>query len=76
MEGSFHHRPDEVVDPEFSNFKINLKNLAELTGEDTYSGVATLPHTGLAVIFKEGATSTDRWSSAYRNYQNLNLKNY
>ena len=55
------YRPDEGVDPEFSNFKINLQNLAELTGEDTYSWSGYLAaHRARRSFFKKmGATSTD-----------------
>ena len=55
------YRPDSVVDPEFPNFKINLQNLAELTGEDTYSWSGYLTaHRARRLFFKKmGATSTD-----------------
>ena len=55
------YRPDDVVDPEFSNFKINLQKLSELTGEDTYSWSGYLAaHRARRLFFKKmGATATD-----------------
>ena len=55
------YRPDNVVNPEFANFKANLKKLAELTGEDTYSWSGYLAaHRARRLFFKKmGATSTD-----------------
>jgi glucuronate isomerase len=55
------YRPDNVIDPEFREFKNNLKRLGELTGEDTYSwGGYIRAHRARRLYFKNlGATATD-----------------
>lgn len=55
------YRPDPVVDPEFEGFRGNLKTLADLTGEDTFSWTGYLAaHRQRRAFFASmGATSTD-----------------
>lgn len=55
------YRPDPVVDPEFEGFRDNLKTLADLTGEDTFSWTGYLAaHRQRRAFFASmGATSTD-----------------
>ena len=55
------YRPDDVVDPEFRNFKKNLRKLGELTGENTFSWNGYIrAHYARRRFFKEmGATATD-----------------
>jgi len=55
------YRPDNVVDPELANFKVNLKKLSELSGEDTYcwSGYLAAHRARRAFFKKMGATATD-----------------
>ena len=55
------YRPDNVVDPEFANFKASVKKLADLTGQDTYSWTGYLAaHRARRSFFKKmGATATD-----------------
>jgi glucuronate isomerase len=55
------YRPDAVVDPEFDGFAANVRQLGELTGEDTMSWPGYLAaHRQRRAVFKDmGATSTD-----------------
>ena len=55
------YRPDPVVDPEFDGFAQNLRNFAEITGEDTTRWTGYLAaHRKRRAFFKSmGATSTD-----------------
>ena len=55
------YRPDPVVDPEFEGFRDNLKTLADLTGEDTFSwtGYRAAHRQRRAFFASMGATSTD-----------------
>ncbi|MEY4237415.1 MAG: hypothetical protein RL339_16 [Pseudomonadota bacterium] len=55
------YRPDPVVDPDFEGFRDNLKTLAGLTGEDTFSWTGYLAaHRQRRAFFASmGATSTD-----------------
>ncbi len=55
------YRPDPVVDPEFEGFRDNLRTLADLTGEDTFSWTGYLAaHRQRRAFFASmGATSTD-----------------
>ena len=55
------YRPDPVIDPEFEGFSDNLKTLADLTGEDTFSWTGYLAaHRQRRAFFASmGATSTD-----------------
>ena len=55
------YRPDPVIDPEFEGFRGNLKALADLTGEDTFSWAGYLAaHRQRRAFFASmGATSTD-----------------
>ncbi len=55
------YRPDNVVDPDFPNFRENIKKFGEITGEDTASWKGYLKaHQKRRAFFKTfGATSTD-----------------
>jgi glucuronate isomerase len=55
------YRPDAVIDPEFEGFIDNLKALADLTGEDTFSWSGYLnAHRARRAFFKTlGTTATD-----------------
>ena len=55
------YRPDAVIDPEFEGFINNLKALADLTGEDTFSWSGYLnAHRARRAFFKTlGTTATD-----------------
>ncbi len=55
------YRPDPVVDPEFEGFLPNLRALADLTGEDTFSyrGYLAAHRQRRAFFSHMGATSTD-----------------
>jgi glucuronate isomerase len=55
------YRPDPVMDPDFEGFIPNLKKLAELTGEDTftYSGYLNGLRQRRAYFRTLGATATD-----------------
>ncbi len=55
------YRPDPVVDPDFEGFRDNLKTLAALTGEDTFSwsGYLAAHRQRRAFFASMGATSTD-----------------
>ncbi|WP_299399967.1 glucuronate isomerase [Pelagibius sp.] len=54
-------RPDPVVDPDFEGFRVNLDDLAELTGEDclTWEGYLAALRERRAFFAEMGATSTD-----------------
>lgn len=54
-------RPDPVIDPEFEGFHGELRQLAELTGEDTgsYRGYLAALRNRRAFFAAHGATSTD-----------------
>lgn len=55
------YRPDPVVDPEFLTFQANIRELGDLTGEDTQSWQGYLrAHRVRREYFRQmGATSTD-----------------
>jgi glucuronate isomerase len=55
------YRPDGVIDAEHEDFKTNLKNFAEISGEDVYSWKGYLSaHRKRREFFKSvGATATD-----------------
>ncbi|WP_293446947.1 glucuronate isomerase [Planktotalea sp.] len=55
------YRPDAVVDPEFDEFKQNIIELGEITGEDTTTWQGYLAaHRARRAFFKTfGATATD-----------------
>lgn len=54
-------RPDPVVDPEFEGFQSNVRELGELTGEDTatYAGYLDALRNRRAYFRAHGATATD-----------------
>jgi glucuronate isomerase len=55
------YRPDPVVDPEFDGFRDNVRQLGELTGEDTatWNGYLAAHRARRAFFRTMGATSTD-----------------
>ena len=55
------YRPDPVLDPDFEGFSDNLRQLAEITGEDTshYAGYLAALRNRRAFFKQMGATSTD-----------------
>ena len=55
------YRPDAVVDPEFEGFAENIKELGEITGEDTHTWQGYLnAHRNRRAYFKaHGATASD-----------------
>ena len=71
------YRPDSVVDPEFTNFKVNLQRLAELTGRILIPGVGILLPTVLVDHLKMGQRQqiTVILQLELKTYQNLKLKN-
>jgi len=54
-------RPDPLVDPDFQGFSANLKNLAELTGEDTstWQGYLSALRSARKRFRELGCTATD-----------------
>jgi glucuronate isomerase len=62
------YRPDGVVDPEFEGFADSLRQLAELTGEDTHewSGYLAAHRQRRAFFMEMGATSTDHGHATAR----------
>ena len=55
------YRPDSIIDPEFEDFQNNLKQFANITGEDTFSYAGYLnAHRKQREAFRaRGATATD-----------------
>ena len=55
------YRPDPVLDPDYEGFADNLRQLAEITGEDTsnYAGYLAALRNRRAFFKQMGATSTD-----------------
>jgi glucuronate isomerase len=62
------YRPDSVVDPDFEGFADNLKQFAELTGEDTasWSGYLEAHRKRRAHFIARGATSSDHGHATAR----------
>jgi glucuronate isomerase len=55
------YRPDPVIDPEFAEFRGNLRRFSAITGEDclTWSGYLAAHRQRRAFFATHGATSTD-----------------